>query len=64
MVLEDSIEVRRGSTYEQVGEDRGSKETDGCPLTDAISSVLTMMAAGGGVLTAGGMVKIVVSHTN
>jgi hypothetical protein len=33
MVLEDSIEVRRGSTYEQVGEDRESKETDGCPLT-------------------------------
>jgi hypothetical protein len=33
MVLEDSIEVRRGSTYEQVGEDRGSKEMDGCPLT-------------------------------
>jgi hypothetical protein len=33
MVLEDSIEVRRGSTYEQVGEDRGSKETDRCPLT-------------------------------
>jgi hypothetical protein len=33
MVLEDSIELRRGSTYEQVGEDRGSKETDGCPLT-------------------------------
>jgi hypothetical protein len=33
MVLEDSIEVRRGSTYEQVGEDRGSKEMDECPLT-------------------------------
>jgi hypothetical protein len=32
MVLEDSPEVRRGNTYEQV-EDRGSKETDGCPLT-------------------------------
>jgi hypothetical protein len=32
----DSIEVRRGSTYEQVGEDRGSKETDGCPLTSSI----------------------------
>jgi hypothetical protein len=36
MVLEDSIEVRRGSTYEQVGEDRGSKETDRCPLTASI----------------------------
>jgi hypothetical protein len=34
MVLEDGIEVRRGGTYEQVGEDRGSKETDGCPLIE------------------------------
>jgi hypothetical protein len=36
MVLEDSIEVMRGSTYEQVEserEDRGSKEKDQCPLT-------------------------------
>jgi hypothetical protein len=33
MVLEDSTEVMRGSTYEQVGEDRKSKETDRCPLT-------------------------------
>jgi hypothetical protein len=36
MVLEDSIEVMRGSTYEQVEserEDRGSKEKDRCPLT-------------------------------
>jgi hypothetical protein len=30
--------VRRGSTYEQVGEDRGSEETDGCPLTGIIIS--------------------------
>jgi hypothetical protein len=34
MVLENSIKVRWGSTYEQVGEDRGSKEMDRCPLTD------------------------------
>jgi hypothetical protein len=36
MVLGDSIEVMRGSTYEQVEserEDRGSKEKDRCPLT-------------------------------
>jgi hypothetical protein len=35
MVLGDSTEVRMGITYEQVrvGEDRGSKEMDGCPLT-------------------------------
>jgi hypothetical protein len=36
MVLEDSIEVMRGSTYEQAEserEDRGSKEKDQCPLT-------------------------------
>jgi hypothetical protein len=36
MVLEDSIEVMRGSTYEQVEserEDRGSKEKDRCLLT-------------------------------
>jgi hypothetical protein len=36
MVLEDGIEVMRGSTYEQVEserEDRGSKEKDRCPLT-------------------------------
>jgi hypothetical protein len=32
MVLEDSTEVRRGNTYEQV-ERIGSKEMDGCPLT-------------------------------
>jgi hypothetical protein len=37
MVLEDGIEVRRGSTYEQVGEDRGSKKTDGYPLTMTVS---------------------------
>jgi hypothetical protein len=36
MVLEDSTEVRRGNTYEQVGEDRGSKETDRCPLTSVV----------------------------
>jgi hypothetical protein len=38
MVLEDSIEVMRGSTYEQMEserEDRGSKEKDRCPLTSA-----------------------------
>jgi hypothetical protein len=38
MVLEDSIEVMRGSTYEQVEserEDRGSKGKDRCPLTAA-----------------------------
>jgi hypothetical protein len=31
----DGTEVRKGSTYKQggVGEERGSKETDGCPLT-------------------------------
>jgi hypothetical protein len=35
MVLEDSTEVMRGNTYEQVGSgrDRGSKEKDRCPLT-------------------------------
>jgi hypothetical protein len=32
MVLEDSTEVRRGNRW-RVGEDRGSKETDRCPLT-------------------------------
>jgi hypothetical protein len=31
--------VRRGSTYEQVGEDRGSKEMDGCSLTTSNTSV-------------------------
>jgi hypothetical protein len=31
----DGTEVRRGNTYEQggVGEERGGKETNGCPLT-------------------------------
>jgi hypothetical protein len=31
----DGTKVRKGSTYKQggVGEERGSKETDGCPLT-------------------------------
>jgi hypothetical protein len=43
MVLEDSIEVRRGSTYEQVGEDRGSKETDGCPITVLVVSSSVVM---------------------
>jgi hypothetical protein len=35
MVLKDSTEVMRGNTHEQVGvgEDRGSKEKDRCPLT-------------------------------
>jgi hypothetical protein len=33
----DGTEVRKGSTYKQggVGEERGSKEMDGCPLTCA-----------------------------
>jgi hypothetical protein len=35
MVFEDSIEMRMGSTYERVGEDRGSKGMDRCPLTGA-----------------------------
>jgi hypothetical protein len=35
MILEDSTEVRKGNTYEQVesGRGYGSKETDGYPLT-------------------------------
>jgi hypothetical protein len=42
MVLEDSIEVMRGSIYEQLEserEDRGSKEMDGCPLTPPNESI-------------------------
>jgi hypothetical protein len=36
MILEDSTDVRRGIHMNRwrVGEDMGSKETDGCPLTD------------------------------
>jgi hypothetical protein len=33
MVLGNGTEVRMGNTY-RVGEERGSKEMDGCPLTD------------------------------
>jgi hypothetical protein len=35
MILKDSTKVRRGIHMNRwrVGEDRGSKETDGCPLT-------------------------------
>jgi hypothetical protein len=39
MVLEDSIEVMRGNTYEQLEserEDRGSKERNRCPLTQTM----------------------------
>jgi hypothetical protein len=42
MVLENSTEVRRVNTYEQVESgrgDRGSKEMDGCPLTDSLNIV-------------------------
>jgi hypothetical protein len=36
----DGTEVRKGSTYKQggVGEERGSKETDGCPLTHILTN--------------------------
>jgi hypothetical protein len=44
MVLEDSTEVRRGNTYEQVGvgEERGSQEMDGCPLTPSASNLCSI----------------------
>jgi hypothetical protein len=33
----------------RVGEDRGSKETDGCPLTERASKVIQLMATKTGV---------------
>jgi hypothetical protein len=37
MILGDGTEVRMGNTYGQgeVGDERGSKEMDRCPLTEA-----------------------------
>jgi hypothetical protein len=37
----DGTEVRKGSTYKQggVGEERGSKEMDGCPLTVSVDII-------------------------
>jgi hypothetical protein len=38
----DGTEVRRGYTHKQgrVGEERGGKETDGCPLTGMILNMI------------------------
>jgi hypothetical protein len=38
MILGDGTEVRMGNTYGQgeVGDKRGSKEMDRCPLTDGL----------------------------
>jgi hypothetical protein len=45
MILGDGTEVRMGNTYGQgeVGDKRGSKEMDRCPLTGAISLNSTMI---------------------
>jgi hypothetical protein len=39
MILGDGTEVRMGNTYGQgeVGDERGSKEMDRCPLTGVLS---------------------------
>jgi hypothetical protein len=38
MILGDGTEVRMGNTYGQgeVGDERGSKEMDRCPLTEGV----------------------------
>jgi hypothetical protein len=40
MILGDGTEVRMGNTYGQgeVGDERGSKEMDRCPLTRSLNS--------------------------
>jgi hypothetical protein len=41
MVLGNGTEVRMGNTYRQggVGDERGSKEMDGCPLTMTVPMI-------------------------
>jgi hypothetical protein len=43
MILGDGTEVRMGNTYGQgeVGDKRGSKEMDRCPLTDTLFHITT-----------------------
>jgi hypothetical protein len=45
VVSGDGTEVRRGNTYEQgenrIGEDRGGKETNRCPLTGTVETETT-----------------------
>jgi hypothetical protein len=40
MILGDGTEVRMGNTYGQgeVGDERGSKEMDRCPLTHSVTN--------------------------
>jgi hypothetical protein len=47
MILGDGTEVRMGNTYGQgeVGDERGSKEMDRCPLTTTASSSRASTAA-------------------
>jgi hypothetical protein len=45
MILGDGTEVRVGNTYGQgeVGDERGSKEMDRCPLTGTVSGFLFLL---------------------